>query len=76
MKYYKDDITGSYYAFESGELVQYPQNLDGSRDESNGAVDWDFVALEPPTLDEKGNEVDLYRHLKKIEKKLKGGEKK
>lgn len=64
-------MTGSYYAIENGELIQYPMKIDGSRDkETFCSVDWSMVAVEMPIYNEQGQEVNLYHHLKKIEELL------
>lgn len=65
MKYIKDNKTGSYYSYENGELIQWPMNLDGSRDKTPCVVDWYEARIEPI-------ELDIYKHLKNIEFKLKG----
>ena len=71
MKYFKDNKTGSYYSLRNGELLQHAQKEDGSLDKDTvGAVDWDFLLYEPPIISDTGKEIDLYKHLKRIEKKL------
>jgi len=70
IRYIKDETTGSYYSIQHGELIQNPMNLDGSREITGCSVDWDFVYHELP-LNIDGREIDLYKHLKTIESKLK-----
>lgn len=76
MKFIKDNLSGSYYSLENDALIQWPMNLDGSRDQNTSCeVDWLFVYDEMPIL-YKGKEFNVYKHLKDIETKLMEGGKK
>ena len=69
MKYIKDDITGSFYSLENAELIQHPQNIDGSMDSSTASVELDELIYEMHQLVD-GKEVDIYKHLSGIKAKL------
>ena len=71
MNYYKDDMTGSFYSLENGELVQYPMNIDGSMDPNGCSVELDDLLFEMPELID-GNEVDMHTHLSMIKSNLEG----
>lgn len=75
IKVYRDQVTGSFYKYEFGELVQYPMKLDGTMDNKTScSVDWDEALFACPVTTKGGKEVDVYKHLKRIERKLRGSE--
>ena len=73
-KYYKSTVTGSYYAIENGELIQYAMNLDGSIDKgTSGAVDWFEALNEPMEVQINKHYVSIYDYLLRVQKKLTNG---